>query len=356
MATFYRYTDSGAPTKPANANYNAASWFMSIVKACLVTGYGSKAGAGWTVVYEDTTTNARRLALSNGNGVVEFVTWGNTSMAVFIWDSITTPGTGRIYDTAWATAVSAGVNGWCGKNAKLPLASPASVIGINFQFMLSDAINSQWTITADSKSAWIDIHPALNSATAPKGSAVTTNTSYHSRLFFGALNTSDLLRSQFGNFFIMYDGQSSAASGSLTGATGATDKIIGLRTPLNIIPINNTEFISVRYVSNPTNNLLNIKDSIRIILPLLVVYLGADRPAPPGISTVYSNYAFATVPGIGSFAQPSGIDFWQYYSTQYAVSFNLEVFNINGIPWIPTTLQSSTSNSAVTDNSDWWTS
>lgn len=47
----YKSTDTGAPQLSATAGAMNA-----VIKACLVTGYGSKAVAGWQVVYEDLAT------------------------------------------------------------------------------------------------------------------------------------------------------------------------------------------------------------------------------------------------------------------------------------------------------------
>lgn len=44
----YRWDDAGAP-----ALDKTAGCMMTIFKACLVTGYGTKEGAGWTMPYED---------------------------------------------------------------------------------------------------------------------------------------------------------------------------------------------------------------------------------------------------------------------------------------------------------------
>lgn len=354
MATLYRYNDAGAPAKPANANYNGAKWFMEIIKACLVTGYGSKTAAGWTIVYEDTTVNASRLAITNGNGVIEFVTWGTTSVGIFIWDSITAQGTGRLFDAAWSAAVSTGVNGWAGQNAKLPAGAPTQVVGHSFSSMLLDTLNSQWSVVADSKSAWISFHYALNSSLAEPGDNTNISTIYHPRFFFGALKAPGWPSNQFGNFFLLYDAQSVASSGSSVGASGNTNKLIGLRTPLNLVPTLNTEFEVGRFVAEGGNLFWNTKDSVRLASPLFAVYKGADRPMPSGMPSSNSNYTFATFPGIGCFAPPGSIDFWQYYSAEFATTSNMEVFNINSFDWLVLALRLSASNSAITTQQSWW--
>lgn len=50
----YKSTDTGAPVLANQANAVA-----EILKACLVTGYDSKAGAGWTLAFEDLTTKTK---------------------------------------------------------------------------------------------------------------------------------------------------------------------------------------------------------------------------------------------------------------------------------------------------------
>ena len=53
--TLYLSSDDQAPVL-TNANLSV------ILKACLVTGYGSKTGAGWTLPYEDAAANTRVFA------------------------------------------------------------------------------------------------------------------------------------------------------------------------------------------------------------------------------------------------------------------------------------------------------
>lgn len=52
----YRWDDVGAP-----ALDKTAGCVMTIFKACLVTGYGTKTGAGWTMPFEDTTQGVKVL-------------------------------------------------------------------------------------------------------------------------------------------------------------------------------------------------------------------------------------------------------------------------------------------------------
>lgn len=55
----YRWDDVGAP-----ALDKTAGCMMTIFKACLITGYGTKQGAGWTMPFEDATTKVFRPEVS----------------------------------------------------------------------------------------------------------------------------------------------------------------------------------------------------------------------------------------------------------------------------------------------------
>lgn len=59
-ATLYRWDDEGAPTVTASTRM---SDLINVLKKCLVEGYGSKAGLGWTLAFEDATN--RKIAFRN---------------------------------------------------------------------------------------------------------------------------------------------------------------------------------------------------------------------------------------------------------------------------------------------------
>lgn len=65
--TVYRYTDPGAPQLVTSS----ASEWITILKKCLVDGYGSKAPLGWTVAFEDVLNFKiafRNTTLNGGSG------------------------------------------------------------------------------------------------------------------------------------------------------------------------------------------------------------------------------------------------------------------------------------------------
>lgn len=57
----YRSTDANAPLLD-----KTAGCVSKIIKACLVTGYGAKIGAGWTMTHEDSATHTRVFNIDNG--------------------------------------------------------------------------------------------------------------------------------------------------------------------------------------------------------------------------------------------------------------------------------------------------
>lgn len=59
---YYSWQDTQAPQLS-----NAGGVIKMILKACLVTGYGSKAGAGWTALFEDAHRIVLRRPLRTGN-------------------------------------------------------------------------------------------------------------------------------------------------------------------------------------------------------------------------------------------------------------------------------------------------
>ena len=59
---YYSWQDTQAPQLS-----NADGVIKTILKACLVTGYGSKAGAGWTALFEDSYRIVLRRPLRTGN-------------------------------------------------------------------------------------------------------------------------------------------------------------------------------------------------------------------------------------------------------------------------------------------------
>lgn len=364
MANIYRSTDSGAPALPSGSpQQNRGKYLMDVIKACLVDGFGTNPAAGWTLDYQDTTTDKYRMAISNGNGVVEFVTWGGYGVGMFIWDSITTPGTGRLNDDPYNDVVSEGVNGWKHEQSPVPGVDSEYCMGVNCAALYD--INSStldWTVYADDKSAWILFHyPDGHSSAEPGDTVSSAADNSHPQLFFGALKSPDLARGDQGNLFIGYGNLGfPATSGEPTsGNTKAINYFWGLRTPTGDLPssangsdFNIYEWDANTYAGNPFS-------SMRVIIPAIVFYQGTDTYRPASMSSAYAHYGFASLPGVGQFApEAQGVeDFWAYYTAEFSSTWNLEKHTFGGIEWMPWALGSSTSDKSqygITDDSGWW--
>lgn len=351
MANIYRSTDAGAPGYTARAPFNNAKSMMQIIKACLVTGYGSKNGAGWSLVYEDTTTGKHRFAISNGNGTVEFVTWGNYGIAVFIWQSITTPGVGRLQTDPWTSVISTGVNGVSAQGAPLPGTDANMVVCIWADYWdTTFGADSAWTIFADERSFWLAMHYPSSNAAGKPGVAIDLANNRHTTLFCGAVKSADLEPDEPGNFFVFYSDHR-AGNGAPSYSQVYPRYVMGLKSPTNVIPAAN---ISVESFGISSDYSANPYSSVRAILPYLMAYDGADKPVPPGLSTNRDKYLFATLPGIAKFGDPDGPhNFWAHYTGIHGVSALHEIHVFNGKPWFPYALSSS-GNDGLTTDAEWW--
>ncbi|MGI2145741.1 hypothetical protein [Shewanella frigidimarina] len=70
--TVYRWDDAGAPQLSTNPT---PTEIIAVIKACLVTGYGAKAGLGWSVAFENVGTNKvafRNSTFEGSGGYVQF--------------------------------------------------------------------------------------------------------------------------------------------------------------------------------------------------------------------------------------------------------------------------------------------
>ncbi len=66
--TVYRWDDPGAPDLNAimpTTNDKKRLWMHTVLKACLVDGYGGKAAAGWAMPHEEITSEGCRFVLKN---------------------------------------------------------------------------------------------------------------------------------------------------------------------------------------------------------------------------------------------------------------------------------------------------
>ena len=245
-----------------------------------------------------------------------------------------------------------GVNGWAASNVKLPKPTPANVICLEFLYAMSGDY-SQWTIIADNKSCWIKFHYSLGSGSTVKGTDVYSSSFYHPQLFFGAIKGPDFNKDEQGNFFCGYGSDASAAAAASAGSQATLSKLIGLRTPLKLVPTTNADYsIGLTELSDHDANPHN---TVRMISPIFIYYSGTDRPKPSGISEAQSKYIFAQVPGVAQFSK-KGSEFWKFYTSENSVSYNIEILEIDGEQWMPVNIfDGSPGAGGITSSAEWWT-
>lgn len=79
--TVYYYDDPGAPVIS-----NGQDAFYQVIKACLVDGYGAKAGAGWSVVYDDWAANGHASFANAGqSGILGLVRSASVNYPPFLF-------------------------------------------------------------------------------------------------------------------------------------------------------------------------------------------------------------------------------------------------------------------------------
>ena len=213
--TIYRSSDVGAPTLSF-----AAGSFIALLDACLRTGYGSKAGAGWTKPF----TGANIAVFKQGAG-------GNNRF-IRVWDARagTDPATStrtanvRGYETM--TAVSTGTN-------PFPTTSQSGSNGLMVRYAVDSALGSpapnEWMVRANSN--WFDVHISTGGSGYPTYAC-------DGRLIFGSFPSlksgdtfNDLIVADANNAYTFYaytDNQNGSAyvSRSDTGVVGAKEAMI----------------------------------------------------------------------------------------------------------------------------------
>src|SRR5690554_3548426 len=146
---FYSWDDDGSPGRALSGNLQ--NRLKQILVPCLVTGYGSKPGAGWTIGHE----HANGFSLINADGnVVNFVSdlpaqapypaISNLSIHIYAAESLT--------DTS--NAIINGVNLCSGTYRKgIPeLANyPRHMLGYARETLQQQLSALQWTLVADDK-------------------------------------------------------------------------------------------------------------------------------------------------------------------------------------------------------------
>lgn len=127
---YYTSLDTGAPVLTGTTYYR----LRAILMACLVTGYGSKAAAGWSMPHDVTGG----CSFSNGDAVLNLVSTASDKVQFYSMEYITDP----------STALAGGYNRRSGRWADN--ASTDRQILYDY-YLFSTSYNPHWFVVADNK-------------------------------------------------------------------------------------------------------------------------------------------------------------------------------------------------------------
>lgn len=196
--SFYSWDDDGSPGRALSGNNQDR--LKQILIPCLVTGYGSKPGAGWTIGHEH--TNGFSLINADGN-VVNFVSnlpaqapypaMNANAIHIYAAESLT--------DTSGAIIDGANLCSGTFRKGLPELANyPRHNLGYAGYALAAQVISLQWTLIADDKTF------ILNCSTL----ASTTNGNYSFTIYAGAA----VLDNEVTGNFIVLAGDIVAYNGS----------------------------------------------------------------------------------------------------------------------------------------------
>lgn len=132
----YSSLDTGAPALSYLAGARLIDNLKTIVMACLVTGYASKPGAGWTVRHE----HANGFSLGSSDGIINFVYASIAdSLDLYIMEAV----------TDGSTALASGTNRRSGE--WFDGSSATTRHGLYCPALTGSAPNKYWSVVADER-------------------------------------------------------------------------------------------------------------------------------------------------------------------------------------------------------------
>lgn len=227
--TVYRWDDPGAPDLDAIMPTDADKqklFIYTILKACLVDGYGSKSGAGWTMPLEEITSAGCRFVLKNASHS-GCLLWEGGSFSRF---NIGARG-GWLWACIDVDDMDSPVGAWSHKAA---YANRDTLSAANFHSSGIYAAHGceSWVVVANENFC---VFIAGVSNDFDNTSSAVADLNYSCALFFGAMNDSfsDVTAPSSGNFYVAGGGISSSYSfskndGLPTGVLTSTVDILGI--------------------------------------------------------------------------------------------------------------------------------
>lgn len=143
----YRSTDASAPSLAGTAGS-----LVALLKACLVDGYGSKAGAGWTMPFTGTPTANQAVFKQGGAGAQSFLQVDDNAPNVSVVGR-----QARVWGFEAMSAYGIGSNPYGVSVGSFPLYTDTSFYHCFRKSTTADATVRQWVIAADAKTFYLFI-------------------------------------------------------------------------------------------------------------------------------------------------------------------------------------------------------
>ncbi|PTY38585.1 hypothetical protein BGP77_11610 [Saccharospirillum sp. MSK14-1] len=337
--TLYQWMDESAPNPTrANANYNSAVNFLDILRACLVDGYGSKPGAGWTLENWDMTPEKERAAFGNGNGIIEVISTSTGSVTYVIHESVSQYGVGNAYhDGADPACHSIGVGSRTDYNADFTPDNTNQSLQTYVAYLTNASINQVdltstygWRLVATDKTFifWLLTNPDSSSLNLP-------NTYMH--LYAGAVHNVHQPRDAVGNFVVMaqnYTNRNNYISGSGANSVNLV-WLLALTNPFGDA-LQSTDQMAMS-ARNCSQSMFSPHNAYIPHTPCYLYYKGAANPDPSNFS-----YFFGKACGWRQCVQTTSYDAIHYYAYERLGIQNegQPILNLDGYDVLCVNLQS----------------
>jgi hypothetical protein len=279
MTTAYHRDQAGAPALTYSTAYNVIAHFASlktVLKACLISGYGSLPAAGWELIAEGTNYIVLRNGSHSGYVCLTWVSGG--AIRVYLAETYT----GMSGDVMVGAGLKTGV-----------AASNATPQALTAGFLSHSSAVSAWYVVADRKTFVIGITSSENSA--DNELALAGQSAYRGFTFYAGEDSA-------GNFLAVGGDASTSASGTalvanFSAATGFT----ALKSPLTGLLVDTGSLV----VSSPGLQVMASAASLQVgIIALPSVTLAKAHWSGGGVFAG-SLRGVALVPQLSFYGHPS---------------------------------------------------
>lgn len=205
MATVYHRDQAGAPAVTFSTTTSVRfESFKTLLKACLVDGYGAYPAAGWELVAEDSSYIVLRPATQSG-----YVCFALSGSVI------------RVSVAATYTGVSGSYIQ--GDGAKSGISSGNTAPHILYTYMLTNSSSSSWSIVADERTFICNFTVYDGSPNTPTPNDYSTG-SYGSTMFYAGEDSA-------GNFMVVGGGSATGTGASAPDGLFTDPAVTSLKNP-----------------------------------------------------------------------------------------------------------------------------